>query len=311
MSGERDGDSKPELLICLDGEFVPKSEAKVSVFDHGLLYGDGVFEGIRAYNGRVFRLDEHVRRLYESAHTIGLTMPPVNPAVSDQPMTREEFAQQIVATCLQNKLTDGYIRAVVTRGVGDLGLDPQKCPRASYFIIAAQIQLYPEALYEQGLSVITCATRRNAPTALDPAIKSLNYLNNILAKIEVTRVGAGEGLMLNQQGFVSEATGDNIFVLRDGALYTPPAGAGCLRGITREAVIELAKQARIEVREEFFTLQFVYNADECFLTGTAAEVIAVVDVDGRAIGTGKPGAKTQQLNRAFREMVASEGAPIA
>ncbi len=287
-------------VICLDGEYVGRDQAKVSVFDHGLLYGDGVFEGIRAYGGRVFRLDQHLRRLYDSARTIMLQIP----------LTPDEFGQRIVETCRRNGIQDGYIRAVVTRGVGDLGLDPRKCDKASYFIIADAIQLYPERCYEEGLKVITCSTRRNAPTALDPAIKSLNYLNNILAKIEVNRAKADEGLMLNQAGLVSEATGDNVFVIRDGKLYTPPLAAGILCGITRDAVIELARAAGIEVVEQFFTVQFVYNGDECFLTGTAAEVIPMVEVDQRPIGDGRPGAVTKQLIDAFRALVASEGTPI-
>jgi len=288
------------MLICLDGEWLGRDEAKVSVFDHGLLYGDGVFEGIRAYHGRVFRLDEHIRRLYDSARTIRLEMP----------LQPEEFAAQVVEACRRNGIDNGYIRAVVTRGVGDLGLDPRKCSKASYFIIAADIQLYPEKCYTEGLKIITCATRRNAPTALDPAIKSLNYLNNILAKIEVNRAGADEGLMLNQQGYVSEATGDNIFVIRDGKIHTPPIGANILMGITRDTVIELAKEAGIEVIEEYFTTQYVYNGDECFLTGTAAEVIPVVEVDERPIGDGKPGPITWQLIAAFREHVKHHGTPI-
>ncbi|NUP99411.1 MAG: branched-chain-amino-acid transaminase [Armatimonadetes bacterium] len=288
-------------IICLDGQFVPENEAKVSIFDHGLLYGDGVFEGIRAYNGRVFRLDEHIRRLYDSARTIMLEIP----------LSREEYAAQVVETCRRNDIADGYIRAVVTRGVGDLGLDPRKCPKASYFIIASSIQLYPERCYEEGLKVITCVTRRNDPTALDPAVKSLNYLNNILAKIEVNRAGADEGIMLNQMGFVAEATGDNVFVVHDGRLYTPPVSAGILVGITRDAVLDVARRMQLEIVEQFFTSQFVYNADECFLTGTAAEVIPVVEVDGRRIGGGRPGDITKRLIAGFHELVANDGTPIA
>lgn len=288
-------------VVCLDGAFVPETEARISVFDHGVLYGDGVFEGIRAYGGRVFRLDEHLRRLYEGAKSILLEIP-LSPA---------QFAQAILETCRRNAIHDGYIRAVVTRGVGDLGLDPRKCPRAGYFIIADAIALYPERCYTDGLRVITCATRRNDPAALDPAIKSLNYLNNILARIEVNRAGADEGLMLNQAGQVAEATGDNLFVLRDGVLYTPPTAAGILVGITREAVLGLAVELGIEVREQPFGLQFVYNGDECFLTGTAAEVIPVVEVDQRPIGDGRPGRVTQELIAAFRRLVAGSGTPIA
>ncbi|MBI5834363.1 MAG: branched-chain-amino-acid transaminase [Armatimonadetes bacterium] len=287
-------------VIYLDGQFLPKEEAKVSVFDHGLLYGDGVFEGIRAYNGRVFKLEEHVRRLYDSARTIMLEIP----------MTQAEYCEAVLETCRRNEIRDGYIRAVVTRGVGDLGLDPRKCPKASIFIIAAGISLYPERCYTEGLKVITCATRRNNPTALDPAIKSLNYLNNILAKIEVNRAGAEEGLMLNDQGYVAEATGDNIFVVRDGHVYTPPVAAGILRGITRDTVMDLAHEGEIALTEEFFTLQFVYSADELFLTGSAAEVVPVVSVDDRPIGDGKPGAITAKLMGLFRNYVAHTGTPI-
>jgi len=287
-------------VIYLDGQFLPREEAKVSVFDHGLLYGDGVFEGIRAYNGRVFKLEEHVRRLYDSARTIMLEIP----------LSQAEYCEAVLETCRRNQIADGYIRAVVTRGVGDLGLDPRKCPKASIFIIAAGIQLYPERCYTEGLKVITCATRRNNPTALDPAIKSLNYLNNILAKIEVNRAGAEEGLMINDQGYVAEATGDNIFVVRDGRIYTPPVAAGILRGITRDTVMDLTRDAELALTEEFFTLQFVYSADELFLTGTAAEVVPVVSVDDRPIGDGKPGPITQKLIGLFRNYVAHTGTPI-
>ena len=217
----------------------------------------------------------------------------------------------MLETCRRNDIVDGYIRAVVTRGKGDLGLDPRKCPKATVFIIAAGIQLYPQRCYTEGLKVVTCATRRNNPTALDPAIKSLNYLNNILAKIEVNRAGAEEGLMLNDQGYVAEATGDNIFVVRDGRIYTPPVAAGILRGITRDTVIDLAQDMELALTEEFFTLQFVYSADELFLTGTAAEVVPVVSVDDRPIGDGKPGEVTRKLIDAFRKYVAHTGSPIA
>jgi branched-chain amino acid aminotransferase len=288
------------MVIYLDGEFVPEEQARVSVFDHGLLYGDGVFEGIRAYNGRVFKLEEHVRRLYDSARTILL----------DIPLSQAEFAQCILDTCRRNGIVDGYIRAVVTRGKGDLGLDPRKCAVPSIFIIAAGIVLYPPSCYEHGLKVVTCATRRNNPTALDPAVKSLNYLNNILAKIEVNRAGADEGLMLNDMGLVAEATGDNIFAVRDGRLYTPPIAAGILRGITRDTVLELARVMELPLHEEFFTTQFLYSADEMFLTGTAAEVIPVRELDGRPIGDGQPGPLTKRLIDAFRNCVAHTGTPI-
>ncbi|MBC7346739.1 MAG: branched-chain-amino-acid transaminase, partial [Clostridia bacterium] len=249
------------LIIYLNGTFVPEEEAKVSVFDHGLLYGDGVFEGIRAYNGRVFRLREHLDRLYESARSINLEVG----------LSKEEMLEVVLETVRRNGLHDAYIRVVVARGTGDLGLDPRKCKRPTIFCIAAHIELYPKELYEKGLELVTVATRRNLPEALNPRIKSLNYLNNILGKIEATLAGASEGLMLNQEGYVAEATGDNIFLVKNGVLLTPPAYVGILEGITRGAVMELARRQGIEVREAVFTRHDVYVADECFLTGTAAE----------------------------------------
>ena len=288
------------LTIYLDGEFVPKEEAKISVFDHGLLYGDGVFEGIRAYHGCVFRLEEHVDRLYQGAHTIMLEIP----------MTKAEMADVVVKSCAANGIRDGYIRLVVTRGVGDLGLDPRKCPKATVFCIAAEIQLYPAVYYEQGLAVITCSTRRNAPQALDPALKSLNYLNNIMAKIETVRAGVPEGIMLSQDGYVAECTGDNIFLVTDGEILTPPLHVGNLGGITRKAVIELCGKEGLSVKEDLFRIHTVYNADEAFLTGTAAELIPVTEVDGRKIGSGKPGPVTDRLRAAFAELVKNEGTPI-
>ncbi|HIE50286.1 MAG TPA: branched-chain-amino-acid transaminase [Armatimonadetes bacterium] len=287
-------------VVYLDGEWVAKEEAKISVFDHGLLYGDGAFEGIRAYNGRVFRLREHIDRLYASAQTILL----------DIPLSKEEMMEATLETLRRNNLSDAYIRLVVTRGPGDLGLDPRKCLRPTVFIITESIELYPPEYYAKGLEIITVATRRNLPTALDPSIKSLNYLNNILAKIEVIQAGVLEGLMLNAQGYVAEATGDNIFLVHRGELITPPISAGILPGITRAAVMELAQEEGISVREELFTQHFVYNAEECFLTGTAAEVIPVVKVDGRTIGSGRPGPITRRLMRAFRELTQREGVPI-
>ncbi len=288
------------LLIYLDGELVPEEEAKVSVFDHGLLYGDGVFEGIRAYNGRVFRLDEHLTRLYQSANAIML----------DIPLSCEEMGEAVLATCRANELTDAYIRLVVTRGKGDLGLDPRSCPRPTVFIIADVIALYPEEFYEKGLEVITCTTRRISPDALDPGMKSLNYLNNILAKIETVRAGVPEGIMLSSDGYVAECTGDNIFVVRDDYVVTPPVYVGNLRGITRQVVIDLLAEMGIETHEELFRLLEVYSAKEAFLTGTAAEIIPVVTVDGRSIGTGTPGPLTQRLSEAFRELIEREGTPI-
>jgi branched-chain amino acid aminotransferase len=282
------------------GRWVPQEEATVSVYDHGLLYGDGVFEGIRAYHGRVFRLPEHIDRLYASARTIRLAIP----------LSKEEMTETLLETLRRNGLKDAYIRLVVTRGKGDLGLDPRKCPHPTVFIITDAIVLYPPEFYEQGLRLITVATRRNIPSALDPAIKSLNYLNNILAKIEVLRAGLVEGLMLNHQGYVAEATGDNLFLVQKGELITPPLYVGLLPGITRQAVIELARAAGYPVREEVFTQHVVYNADECFLTGTAAEVIPVVEVDGRPIGQGQPGSITQRLIEDFRTLTQREGTPI-
>jgi branched-chain amino acid aminotransferase len=288
------------LTIYLDGEYVPKEEAKVSVFDHGLLYGDGVFEGIRAYHGCVFRLEEHIDRLYAGAHTLMLGIP----------LTKAEMAGVVVNCCAANGIRDGYVRLVVTRGVGDLGLDPRKCPQATVFCIAAEIQLYPAVYYEQGLSVITCSTRRNAPAALDPGLKSLNYLNNIMAKIETVRAGVPEGIMLSQDGYVAECTGDNIFLVTGGELLTPPLFVGNLAGITRRAVIELCATEGLRVREDLFRIHSVYNADEAFLTGTAAEIIPVTEVDGRKIASGKPGPVTDRLRAAFAELVRNEGTPI-
>jgi len=288
-------------LIYLNGRIVPDEEAVISVFDHGLLYGDGVFEGIRAYNGRVFRLVEHIRRLYESAHSIMLTIP----------LSQEEMIRAVVDTVNANKLRDAYIRLVVTRGVGDLGMDPRKCKQAQVFIIADKITLYPEELYDKGLDVITVATRQNIAEALEPKIKSLNYLNNIHAKIEANRAGVLEALMLTNQGYICEGTGDNIFIYRRGELLTPPAYLGILEGITREAIIELAAREGIPLREVPFTRHDLYVSDECFLTGTAAEVIPVIEVDQRLIGSGKPGPITRRLIHLYRELTQSEGTPLA
>ena len=286
--------------IYLNGKMVPDEEAVISVFDHGLLYGDGVFEGIRAYNGRVFRLVEHIRRLYESAHSILLTIP----------LSQEEMIKAVVDTVNANKLRDAYIRLVVTRGVGDLGMDPRKCKQAQVFIIADKITLYPEELYDKGLEVITVATRRNIAEALEPKIKSLNYLNNIHAKIEANRAGVLEALMLTNQGYICEGTGDNIFIYRRGELLTPPAYLGILEGITREAIIELAAREGIPLREVPFTRHDLYVSEECFLTGTAAEVIPVIEVDQRLIGSGKPGPITKRLIKLFRELTQNEGTPL-
>ncbi|MBC7287082.1 MAG: branched-chain-amino-acid transaminase [Armatimonadetes bacterium] len=287
-------------LVYLNGELVPEDQAAVSVFDHGLLYGDGVFEGIRAYNGRVFKLREHIDRLYRSAHCIMLEIP----------LSKQEMADAVVQTVRANGLRDAYIRLVVTRGAGDLGLDPRKCSKPTIFIIASSITLYPEEFYENGLKLITCCTRRNISEAIDPTLKSLNYLNNILAKIETIRAGVPEGLMLNADGYVAECTGDNIFIVNGGRVITPPVHVGALEGITRGVVMELARAEGLEVAEEMFRLPAVYTADECFLTGTAAEVVPVSEVDGRKIGDGRPGPITQLLRRRFAEYVRSEGVPV-
>ena len=288
------------MKVYLNGEFVPESEAKVSVFDHGLLYGDGVFEGIRAYNGRVFELEEHVVRLYDSAKAIALEIP----------MTPEEMSQAVLDACRANGIRDGYIRLIVTRGVGTLGLNPYLCERAGVIIIAADIQLYPPELYEEGLKVITAGTTRNLPEAVNPRIKSLNYLNNILAKIEAINSGCMEAIMLNSQGAVAEATGDNIFAVRGNLIATPPSSEGALEGITRNVVMRLAREEGFEVVEKRLSRYELYTADEVFLTGSAAEVIGVVDIDRRAIGDGKPGPVTRRLVERFREYAANNGADI-
>ncbi|MEK7296320.1 MAG: branched-chain-amino-acid transaminase [Planctomycetota bacterium] len=280
------------LKIYLNGQIVPQEEAKVSVFDHGLLYGDGVFEGIRAYNGKIFTLQEHLDRLYASAGAISLTIP----------ISKAEMGDAINNTMAANNLTDSYIRLVVTRGVGKLGLDPNKCARPQIIIITDTIELYSKALYEKGLDIVTVTTIRNHFSALDPKIKSLNYLNNILAKIESIRAGAGEALMLNKDGYVAECAGDNIFIVKDNALITPPASAGILIGITRNLVMKLAADMGITVKEELMTRCDLYIADECFLTGTAAEIIPVVTIDTRVIGTGKPGKVTQALLKKYRDL---------
>lgn len=288
------------LQVWLDGRLLPEEEARVSVFDHGLLYGDGVFEGIRAYDGIVFRLKEHLDRLYNGARVIML----------DIPLSQEEMTQAVLETIRANGLRDAYVRLVVTRGVGDLGLDPRKCPRASVFIIAAGIALYPEEVYINGLRLITCSVRRNSPDALDGSIKSLNYLNNIMAKMEAIRAGVPEGIMLTTDGYVAECTGDNIFLVRGDRLITPPTSIGNLPGITRGAVMEIAARQGLEVREELFRLASVYTAEEVFVTGTAAEIVPVVEVDGRPVGAGKPGPVTKRLLDGFRELTKTDGEPI-
>lgn len=291
-----------DRLVYINGQFFPAADARISVFDHGLLYGDGVFEGIRAYNGRVFRLDQHLERLYNSAKAIVLEIP----------LSLDEMRAAVLESLRRNDLSDGYIRLVVSRGCGDLGLDPRKCrDGATVIIIADSIELYPPEFYARGLEIITVVTRRNLPEAINPAIKSLNYLNNVLAKVEVVRAGLLEGLMLNHEGYVAEATGDNVFLYANGRLVTPPPSVGILKGITRDAVIELAADLGIPVFEERFTRYYVYTAEECFLTGTAAEIIPVVVVDGRKIGNGVPGPVTQSLMERFRALARTDGVPIA
>jgi branched-chain amino acid aminotransferase len=282
--------------VSINGKLYDKSDAKISVFDHGLLYGDGVFEGIRAYSGRVFRLKPHVDRLYESAQAIHLEIP----------MSREQMANAIRETLADNKLSDAYIRVVVTRGAGSLGFDPRKTTDPQVIIITDQISLYPEELYDHGLKIITAATTRNHPNAVNPRIKSLNYLNNIMAKIEATHAGCLEALMLNHKGELAECTGDNIFVVQQGRIHTPSIDSGILEGITREAVIELARAAGYAVIERTMDRFDVFKAQECFLTGTAAELIPVVECDGRAIGSGRPGPITRELRQRFQTLVREE-----
>lgn len=280
------------LQVYINGRLLPKEDAKISVYDHGLLYGDGVFEGLRSYGGKVFRLQQHLDRLWDSARAIRLEIP----------LTREEMSKAIYRTLEANQFQDAYIRLVVTRGAGTLGLDPNRCSDPQVIVITDKITLYPEKDYREGLTIVTAATIRNHPAALSPRIKSLNYLNNILAKIEGLQAGCVEALMLNTKGEVAECTGDNIFLVRDRTLLTPPLDAGILEGITRDAVIELAGQAGIPVREVPLTRHDVYIADECFLTGTAAEVIPVVRVDTRTIGDGTPGPITRGLLEQFHKL---------
>jgi len=289
------------MKIWLDGKLVDESEAKISVFDHGLLYGDGVFEGIRFYNGRIFRLEQHISRLFDSARAIIIKMP----------WTQEEVCRFTCEAVAANGLTDGYIRLVVTRGAGELGLNPYLCPTPSMFIIAATIKLYPEECYQNGLAVITCATRRPAPGALMPQVKSLNYLNNIMAKVEAIQANALEAVMLNEQGYVAECTGDNLFLIKNGKLITPLISDGALDGITRAVIIEIAEKLGVPFIERSLTRYDIFTADECFLTGTAAEVIPVVSLDRREIGDGKPGPFTRQFLKAFHELAMSTGTPFA
>jgi len=288
------------MKIYLDGKFVDRNDAKVSVFDHGLLYGDGVFEGIRLYVGNIFRLDEHLERLEYSAKAIMLQLP----------LTRAQFSEATCETCRQNGLTDAYIRLVVTRGVGDLGLAPWSCPTPTVFIIASKISLYPAEHYENGLAIVTVPTRRINPAALPPTIKSLNYMNNILGKIEARQFGALEAIMLNDQGYVAECTADNVFIVHKGELLTPGASQGALKGVTRSTIFDLAKELNVPIRETNMTRYDIWCADECFLTGSGAEVIPAVKLDGREIGTGRPGPITQRVLAAFRKRVLVEGTRI-
>lgn len=288
------------MKIFIDGKYLNERDAKVSVFDHGLLYGDGVFEGIRAYNGRVFKLKEHIDRLFYSAKAILLEIP----------MSHAALAKATVETIRMNKLRDCYVRLVVTRGVGNLGLNPRSCKKPSIIIIAGKIQVYPAELYAKGMDIVTVPTVRNLHSALNPAIKSLNYLNNILAKIEANNAGVEEAVMLNAEGFVSECTADNLFIIKNGEVFTPPNSAGALYGITRQTVIDLAQAAGLKVSEPNLTRYDLFNADECFLTGTGAEIMPVVKIDGRVIGTGKPGPLTRELVEKYHALTKVSGEPI-
>ena len=285
------------MKIYLNGKLVDKDKAHISVFDHGLLYGDGVFEGIRTYDSLIFRLKEHIDRLYRSADAIQLKIP----------LTKTAMMEAVIETLKANKLEDAYIRLVVTRGVGDLGLDPRKCPVPTVFIITHKIALYPKEFYQKGLEIVTATTKRNLAQALDPRIKSLNYLNNILAKLDAIESGTEEAIMLNYQDYVAECTGDNIFIVKDGELITPPVEVGALEGITRDAVIILAKKLDMPFYEKMLKMDDVYGAKEVFLTGTAAEIISVVKIDARKIGDGKPGAMTLRLTDEFRKLTKVDG----
>lgn len=288
------------MKVFIDGKYYAERDAKVSVFDHGLLYGDGIFEGIRAYSGRVFKLEEHIDRLFYSAKALLLKIP----------MSRKALREAVVETCRVNKVRDGYVRLLVTRGPGTLGLNPDRCKRPSVIIIAGKIQLYPKSYYEKGLDIITVPTVRNLHSAVNPAIKSLNYLNNILAKIEANNAGCEEAVMLNSEGYVAECTGDNLFILTRGTLITPPLYAGALYGITRATVLELARDAGVPVSETNLTRYDLFNADECFVTGTGAELVPVVKIDGRVIGSGRPGRITRKLEAAYHALTKVSGEPI-
>jgi branched-chain amino acid aminotransferase len=289
-----------DMKIYIDGKFCNENQAKISVFDHGLLYGDGIFEGIRAYNGRVFKLKEHVDRLFASAKALLLQIPMAHAGIMDA----------VVEACRRNEIHDGYIRLVVTRGVGTLGLNPNRCKNPTVIIIADKIQLYPPAFYQQGMAIVTVPTVRNLHSALNPAIKSLNYLNNIMAKIEANNAGVEEAILLNAEGFVAECTGDNLFIVKEGQLFTPPLSAGALYGITRRVVMELASESGMPVSEPNLTRYDLFNADECFITGTAAELVPVVKIDGRVIGSGRPGPLTQKLVAQYHSLTKVSGEPI-
>lgn len=288
------------MKVYISGQMVEEKEAKISVFDHGLLYGDGVFEGIRVYHGKVFTLGRHIDRLFRSARAIALEIG----------MTKEDLTAAVIETCKVNGIDNGYVRLVVTRGVGTLGLNPYQCKESQVIIIAAAIQLYPVELYEEGLSLVTVGTMRNHPEAINPRIKSLNYLNNVLAKIEALNSGVMECVMLNPQGYVAEASGDNIFVVRGNTLTTPPVWCGALEGVTREVVMELAPEMGYDVREDVLTRYDLYTADEVFLTGTAAEIIGAGVIDKRPIGSGRPGPVTCRLADRFKAYTVEEGVPI-
>jgi branched-chain amino acid aminotransferase len=288
------------LVTYINGEFVPKEEAKVSVFDHGYLYGDGIFEGIRVYNGRVFRLDEHLDRLYDSARYLLLEVP----------LSEAQMRDAILETAARCGLHDAYVRPVISRGTGDLGLDPRKCRTATVVIIVDTIQLYPKEAYERGLRVVTATTRKHRPDALSPQAKTLNYLNNILARIEANQAGVDEAIMLTVDGYVSECSADNFYIVHDGVIWTAPVALGILKGVTRGVVLELAAALNVPVHEKAFTLHDVYTADEAFLSGTGAEIGPVVEVDGRPIAAGHPGPVYERLQRAFREMLSREGTPV-
>ena len=288
------------MKVYINGKFYSEKNSKISVFDHGLLYGDGVFEGIRAYHGRVFKLKEHIDRLFYSAKAILLNIP----------MSKQQLMDATVETCRKNNLNDGYVRLVVTRGAGTLGLNPNRCSNPQVIIIADTIQLYPASLYKKGMEIVTVATTRNHHNAVNPAIKSLNYLNNILAKIEANTAGYEEAIMLNSEGYVAECTGDNLFIIKDNQMFTPSLSSGALHGITRQTSIDLVGELGVSTSEPNLTRYDLYNADECFLTGTGAEIVPVVKIDERKIGDGKPGKITKKLVKAYQELTKVSGEPI-